>query len=181
MKKILALILLLFIAVTHGQTNKVKTTKKNSSKTISKNDTSLVEKIKIVEVNKNNDSDLVVEPMPTAVQEDETDKIYTSAGVEVQPEFPGGNDKLFSYISKNMELSDDMKENEVKGKIVASFILERDGSISNIKIIRDLGFGTGIQAERALKKMPRWNPAIQNGKKVRCSFMIPIMIYATKQ
>ena len=180
MKKLVVLSLLLFIAVTHGQTNKVKTTKKNSNTTISKNDTSLDEKIKIVEANRNRDSDLVVEPMQPTVREDDVDKLYNAAGVEAQPEFPGGNDKLYTYLSKNFELTDDMKENELK-KILASFIVERDGSISNIKIIRDLGFGTGIQAERVLKKMPRWNPAVQNGKKVRCSFIIPIMIYATKQ
>ena len=73
-----------------------------------------------------------------------------------------------------------MKEAELKGRIFISFIVEQDGSITNIKIIRGLGFGTDVEALRIIKRMPKWNPGEQNGKKVRCSYTVPITIYATK-
>jgi protein TonB len=180
MKKNASIIAFLVITYALGQTKKIKSNPKKATETIEVKEIPYEKRSNYLKGDRYGDDPITIDSAPTIQQEDEN-IIYNTAGVEVQPEFPGGKDKLFSYISKNMELSDDMRENEVKGKIVASFIVERDGSISNIKIISDLGFGTGIQAERALKKMPRWNPAVQNGKKVRCSFMIPIMIYATKQ
>ena len=54
--------------------------------------------------------------------------------------------------------------------------MEKDGSLTDIKVVRDIGYGTGKEAERVLRKSPRWTPAEQNGKKVRCSYMIPIKI-----
>jgi protein TonB len=74
-----------------------------------------------------------------------------------------------------------MKEAELKGKVFATFVVERDGAITDIKIIRNLGYGTDKAAMNVLKKMPKWRPGEQNGKKVRCTFIIPISIDATKQ
>ncbi len=180
MKKNASIIALLVITYAFGQAKKIKSNPKKASETIEIKEIPYEKRSNYIKGDRYGDETITIDSAPTIQQEDEN-IIYNTAGLEVQPEFPGGNDKLYTYLSKNFELTDDMKENELKGKILTSFIVERDGSISNIKIIRDLGFGTGIQAERVLKKMPRWNPAVQNGKKVRCSFMIPIMIYATKQ
>ncbi len=57
-----------------------------------------------------------------------------------------------------------------------SFVVEKDGSLTDIKVVRDIGFGSGKEGERVLRKSPRWTPAEQNGKKVRCSYIIPIVI-----
>ena len=170
MRKLLLFILLLITGLTYGQTkkNKIKT-KEVVTKSKLKSNTNLVKEIEISPVG---DS-------PTIQQEDEN-IIYSTAGIEVQPEFPGGNLKLFSFISTNFQYNDDMKENELKGRCIASFIIEKDGSISNIKILRSLGFGTEKEILRVLKSMPKWLPAEKNGKKVRCSYMLPIAIYATK-
>ena len=107
--------------------------------------------------------------------------VYNSAGVEVLPEFPGGNNQLSRYLSKSFMISDDMRSAELKGKIFASFIIEKDGSITNIKIIREIGYRTGEETQRVLKSMPKWNPALQNGKKVRCLYSIPLSIDVTKK
>ena len=179
MKKLIVLIILLFAGFSNGQTPKKKPIKAVARKVILK-DESNVKKSDL-----NSDADLVISPTGDAfdsnlLNQDEN-KIYTAAGVEVKPDFPGGTQKLFSFISKNVEITDEMKENEIKGRVFASFVVEKDGSITDIKIIREIGFGTGREVERALKKMPKWAPAEQNGKKVRCSYQIPVSIYATKQ
>ena len=71
-----------------------------------------------------------------------------------------------------------MPENEVlNGKVFVTFVVEKDGSISDIKVIRDMGYGTGKEAIRVIKSCPvKWNPGEQNGKKVRMLFSLPIKL-----
>ncbi|WP_264511076.1 energy transducer TonB [Flavobacterium sp. N1719] len=110
-------------------------------------------------------------PAQQEVVEDNT--IYSSAGIEQKPDFPGGIAKFYSFIQKNYVAPD---EPGLKGQVFVSFVVEKDGSLTDIKILRDIGYGTGKEAERVLRKCPRWTPAEQNGKKVRCSYQIPIKI-----
>ncbi len=107
-----------------------------------------------------------------AVIEDEN-QIYNSAGIEVKPEFPGGLQKFYDFFNKNFQLPD---EEDLKGKIFTSFIVEKDGSLSDIKVIRDIGYGTGKETIRVMKMSPKWNPGMQNGKKVRVLYMLPFPI-----
>lgn len=121
-------------------------------------------------------ADLVLTPPgdgPKQAEVTEDNTIYNSAGIEVKPEFPGGIDKFYGFISKNYTPPD---EPGLKGRVMMSFVVEKDGSLTDIKVIRDVGFGSGKEAERVLRKSPRWVPAEQNGKKVRCSYIIPIVI-----
>jgi len=178
MKKITLLALLFTIGISYSQTKK----KENKSKKVVPTETIQEEKITITEINSNSDTEIITtlsEDAPILEQEDEK-TIYNSAGIEVQPEFPGGNKILFAFISKNFRYTDEMKENELKGRVVASFVVEKDGTLSDIKVIRSIGYGTEDEVLRILKSMPKWIPGEQNGKKVRCSYVIPIMIYATK-
>jgi protein TonB len=177
MNKFALLSLLLTISFSYSQTQK----KKNKSK----KDVATIKVISLEERSNDikADPDAVISPTgyePKMLQEDEN-IIYNPAGIEIQPDFPGGNQKLFAFISKNFRYTDEMIENEIKGRVIASFIVEKDGSISTIKIIRGIGFGTEKEVERVLKLMPKWAPGEQNGKKVRCTYNVPIMIYATKQ
>ncbi len=112
-------------------------------------------------------------PAKQAVEAD--DNLYNSQGVEVKPEFPGGIEKFYKYIGNNFDKSIVEDENFPGGRIMVSFTVEKDGSLSDIKT-RDIGYGTGKEAERLLKKCPRWAPAEQNGKKVRCSYILPITL-----
>lgn len=178
MTKITLFALLFTIGISYSQTKK----KENKSKKVVPTETIQEEKITITEINSNSDTETITtlsEDAPIFEQEDDN-TIYNSAGIEVQPEFPGGNKILFTFISKNFKYTDEMKENEVKGRVVASFVVEKDGSLSDIKVIRSIGYGTEDEVLRILKSMPKWIPGEQNGKKVRCSYLIPIMIYATK-
>ncbi|WP_298394485.1 energy transducer TonB [Flavobacterium sp.] len=124
------------------------------------------------------DADLVLTPPgdgpkgPAVVEEDNT--IYNSAGIEVKPEFPGGMAKFYKFIENNYNVPSDSPG----GKVFIQFVVEKDGSLTDIKVLRDIGYGTGKEAERVLRKSPKWTPAEQNGKKVRCSYQLPITLQA---
>lgn len=99
-------------------------------------------------------------------------KVYNIAEIEVKPEFPGGTSEFMKYISKNFELP---KDKDFKGgRVIASFVVNTDGSLSDIKILKDAGFGTGEEATRVLKNCKNWLSGFHNGDKVRCGYMIPI-------
>ncbi|HEX8563536.1 MAG TPA: energy transducer TonB [Flavobacterium sp.] len=106
---------------------------------------------------------------------EEDNNIYSTAGIEVKPVFPGGMDKFYKYVGSNYNVPD---EPGLKGKVIVSFVVEKDGSLTDIKVLRDLGYGTKEEAIRVLKKSPRWNPGEQNGKKVRVQYSLPITIQA---
>ena len=71
-------------------------------------------------------------------------------------------------------------EEGLKGKVYVTFVVEKDGSLTDIKVLRDIGYGTGKEAIRVLKATPRWNPGEQNGKKVRCTFSLPISLQSAE-
>jgi protein TonB len=110
---------------------------------------------------------------PIAPPPTEENTVYNSAGLEIKPEFKGGLSKFYEYIAKNYRTPDVPGLN---GQLMISFVVEKDGSITDIKVLKDLGYGTGEEAIRILKKCPKWSPAEQKGKKVRCSFMLPLRI-----
>lgn len=96
--------------------------------------------------------------------------------VEIEPAFPGGMEAFLNYVQKNYRYPDRAVQAGVKGKIILSFIVERDGSLTDIQIMRDLKFGTGEEAVRLLKTSPRWTPGIQNGREVRVAYTLPIAL-----
>lgn len=93
--------------------------------------------------------------------------------VEQRPIFPGGNNEFMKFISKNFVVPD---EEGIIGTILLSFIIETDGKITNIKIIKDIGSGAGESAKRAILKSPNWQPGEEGGKIVRVIRNIPIKI-----
>jgi protein TonB len=109
----------------------------------------------------------------TATVPKEDNTVYNSAVLEIKPEFKGGLNKFYDYIAKNYRTPD---VPGLKGKLLVSFVVEKDGSITDIKVLKDIGYGSGEEAIRILKKCPNWIPAKQKGKKVRCTFMLPINI-----
>lgn len=125
------------------------------------------------------DAELTVEPVgngPSQVVE-EDNNIYNTAGIEVKPDFPGGLDKFYKFIGKNFQVPE---EEGLKGKVFVTFVVEKDGSLTDIKVLRDIGYGTGKEAIRVLKSCPKWNPGEQNGKKVRVLYSLPISIQSAE-
>jgi protein TonB len=101
--------------------------------------------------------------------------IYNSAGLQVQPEYPGGIDAFYKYVNSNFRIPE--IDQNMTARIHVSFVVEKDGSMSAIKVVRDPGYGLGKEAERVLKSMKKkWSPGIQNGKPVRASYNLPITI-----
>ncbi len=94
---------------------------------------------------------------------------------EEDAHFPGGNDFLQKWIAANFELPSDLTKSE-QGKIYLSFVIEKDGSVSNVRIVKGLSEKLNEVAIKVVEKMPKWKPAINNGKPVRSRFMLPISV-----
>lgn len=105
-----------------------------------------------------------------AVKIVEDNTVYSA--VEVRPDFPGGIQKFYDFVGRNYRAPDE----DVKGKVYVQFVVEKDGTLTDIKVMRDLGYGTGAEAIRVLKKSPKWKPGIQNGRPVRVLYSLPISI-----
>ena len=118
----------------------------------------------------------------TVVEKDtissDDNKIYNSAGIEIKPEYPGSIAEFYKFIGNNFKVPNNI--NFKGGKVLVSFVIEKDGTLTDIKVLRDVGFNTGKEAERILKLCEVWKPAEQNGQYVRCSYVLPITLIPTK-
>lgn len=94
--------------------------------------------------------------------------------VEEQPSFPGGEASLFDYLRKNIVYPTIARESNIQGTVFVQFVVEPDGSVSNVKVLRGIGGGCDEEAIRVVKNMPKWNPGKQRGKPVRVYFNLPI-------
>ncbi|MBK9224263.1 MAG: energy transducer TonB [Flavobacterium sp.] len=101
------------------------------------------------------------------------DPVFELKDVTVEPSFPGGNDGFYQFIGVNF------KQPEVPqliGKVFVSFIVEKDGTLTDIRVIKDVGFGAGAEAERVMRLSPRWRPGVKEGKPVRVLNIVAIPI-----
>ena len=105
------------------------------------------------------------------VQEEE-DEVFIV--VEEDPEFPGGLQALSQFIADNIKYPQLAKENNITGRVFVSFVVEKDGRVGQVKILRDIGGGCGNEAVRVVKLMPKWKPGKQRGKPVRTQFNLPV-------
>ncbi|WP_234736469.1 TonB family protein [Tellurirhabdus bombi] len=96
------------------------------------------------------------------------------AVVQHQPEFPGGTPALFEWLGKNMRYPEAAVRANVSGRVFVNFIVTTDGSIKDVKILKGMGFGTDEEAKRIVAAMPKWKPAMQDGKPVNVRFNLPI-------
>lgn len=93
-----------------------------------------------------------------------------------QPEFPGGALEFYKFIGKNFKMPDEASKNKIQGKVFIEFMVEKDGSLSEFKIVKDLGYGIGNEVVRALKLSPTWIPGSENGKPVRVLYSLPVTL-----
>ena len=94
--------------------------------------------------------------------------------VEEMPAFPGGEAKLMEYVAKNVKYPQIARETGVQGRVYVNFVVEPDGSVSNVSVLRGIGGGCDEEAIRVVKNMPKWKPGKQRGKAVRVSYMLPV-------
>lgn len=99
-------------------------------------------------------------------------KIYTDA-VEVAPEYPGGYNAMFDFISKNVKYPKESKEKGIEGRVYVQFVVEKDGSLNEITVLRGVSEDIDAEAIRVVKAMPNWKPGMNEGKTVRVQYVLP--------
>ncbi len=94
--------------------------------------------------------------------------------VDQMPEFPGGIEALMDFVGKNVKYPEQAKEKEISGRVFIGFVIEKDGSVNVVKVLRGIGGGCDEEAVRVIKAMPKWTPGKLKGQPVRVSYQIPI-------
>ena len=107
-----------------------------------------------------------------------TDEVFVV--VEKQPEFPGGVSKLMTYLSDNISYPKEAIEKNIQGRVTCDFIVEKDGSISNVKVVRGIDTYLDKEAVRVIESMPNWNPGKQRGQAVRVRYTLPVVFKLQK-
>jgi len=118
-------------------------------------------------------------PKEVAVIEDNSIKDFAS--VEVLPEFQGGMAGWGKYLQKNLKYPPMARENNITGRVIMSFVVEKNGNLTDIKVLRGIGGGCDEEAIRVLKNAPAWKPGIQNGRPVRVAYTMPIFFQLAGQ
>lgn len=107
-------------------------------------------------------------------------KVYDFVSIETQPSFPGGMANFYKYLADNCKYPAEALAKKISGKVFLSFTVERTGELSDIQVVRGLGYGADEEAIRLLMNSPRWTPGIQDGKPVRVKYNIPISFTTTE-
>ncbi len=102
------------------------------------------------------------------------------ASVEVLPEFEGGMAGLGAYLQKTLKYPEEARKNNIQGRVILSFVVEKDGSLTEIKVLRGIGGGADEESVRVLSESPKWKPGIQNGRPVRVAYTMPIFFQPAK-
>ena len=111
---------------------------------------------------------------PAVVEEEEVSEAEIFTVVESAPTFPGGDIARIKYLTENIKYPQMARESSIQGTVYATFVVERDGSVTDVRVLRGIGGGCDEEALRVIKAMPRWTPGKQRGKPVRVQFTMPI-------
>ncbi|MCD4725977.1 MAG: TonB family protein [Bacteroidales bacterium] len=114
------------------------------------------------------------EYIPIEVDEEVLDEAPIFTVVESMPEFRGGMSELYPYLQKNMKYPVMAKESGIQGKVYVTFVVEKNGSITDVKVLRGIGGGCDEEAIRVVAGMPKWKPGKQRGKPVRVQYNLPV-------
>lgn len=104
----------------------------------------------------------------------EDNTVYDTGGVELYPEFEGGMGAWAKFIQRNLRYPEMAMEREIEGKVFVSFVVEKDGTISNVNIVKGIGGGCDEEAIRVIRKSPRWRPGMQHNLPVRVRYNMPL-------
>lgn len=122
--------------------------------------------------------DIIKNPMelriieePTRPAEEETFEMF---GVQKPPSFPGGENELMLFLAKNIKYPALANENRIQGSVHLSFVVNKDGTVSDVTIVRDIGGGCGKEAVRVVSNMPKWSPGEANGHPVKVRYRLPV-------
>jgi periplasmic protein TonB len=143
---------------------------------IVENDVDITDEIEIdVEADQNTEVQEYkpVEDLGSKQEEEEEVQIFTV--VESMPSFPGGEAARIEYLNNNIKYPQMARESGIQGRVFVTFVVERDGSVTDVKVLRGIGGGCDEEAVRVIQNMPKWEPGKQRGKPVRVQFNMPIL------
>lgn len=128
-----------------------------------------------IEIDVDMDDDTEMEEyIPIIEEEEEIFEEEIFLVVEEMPSFPGGEAAMYKYIGKNIEYPRMAKESGISGRVFVTFVVEKDGAVTDVQILRGIGGGCDEEAVRVIKSMPNWKPGKQRGKAVRVQYRMPI-------
>ena len=142
-------------------------------KTTSKNDAKVDDIVDLIKIETGiNDTNIIV---PVEITDEKITEVDTFVLIpEISPEFPGGLENMYKYIKDNLKYTDLAKKTNITGTIYVEFTVEKDGSLTDVHVIRGIGGGLDEEAIRVVESMPKWQPARQGGMPVKVKYQIPI-------
>lgn len=126
-----------------------------------------------VEADQNTEVEEYVAPVMEQEEESEEERQIFMV-VESMPEFPGGEAALYKYLAENIKYPQMAKESGIQGRVFVTFVVERDGRVTDVRVLRGIGGGCDEEAIRVVKGMPKWSPGKQRGKPVRVQYNLPV-------
>lgn len=127
----------------------------------------------IIDTEDDKDRQVVIQaPVQAAVIEEDTEVVFMV--VESMPGFPGGDAALFKYLSDNIKYPVIAQESGIQGRVICQFVVNRDGSIVDIEVVRGVDRSLDAEAMRVIAGMPKWSPGKQRGKAVRVKYTLPV-------
>lgn len=107
-------------------------------------------------------------------EQDSTKSEYEFFEISEQPKFPGGAEEMMKFISNEVIYPKDAIDNGIEGTVTIQFVVDKDGSLTDIKVLRDPGGGLGDEGKRIVELMPKWSPGYQKNEPVRVKMIIPL-------
>ena len=114
--------------------------------------------------------DLPPEPAKTVPE-----KIFETFDIQKQPSFPGGEAELMKFLQENIQYPPLARDNNIQGRVVLTFVVGKDGRVSDVQVVKDIGGGCGKEAVRVVQSMPKWIPGEANGNPVKVRYTLPVM------
>lgn len=131
-----------------------------------------VEAVEIVSEDDETEEIVIDVPVAAPIEEEEEEVVFQV--VEKMPQFPGGQQALFEYLSKNIRYPVIAQENGLQGRVICQFVVNSDGSIVDIVVVRSVDPSLDKEAVRVIQSMPKWQPGEQRGKAVRVKYTLPV-------
>ncbi len=110
----------------------------------------------------------------TVIKEEKQNSEPVFVNVERMPEFQGGKEALISFLNSTVKYPLIAVENNIEGKVIVQFVVEKDGSITNVEVVKSVDPSLDREAKRVISAMPKWNPGYQSGKPVRVKYTVPV-------
>lgn len=134
--------------------------------------------VEVASVNINTEDDknkevVISAPVTSAPIQEEEDQVVFQV-VEKMPSFPGGDAALFKFLGDNVKYPVIAQENGVQGRVICQFVVNKDGSIVDVEVVRSVDPSLDKEAIRVIKSMPKWSPGQQRGKPVRVKYTLPV-------